>query len=322
MILQLNEITLDQKCQPRKELDKDTVNEYIERMQEGDKFPPVVVFDDGEKKWLADGFHRYEASKLTGFLDITAEVKEGSRRDAILYSVQANADHGKRRTNADKRKAVMTLLNDPEWSKWSNMEISRRCLVNEKTVRNIRKEIFPSSENPKITPEKESETIPQQTERKVIRNGVEYTQDVSNIGKTNNSADSDEEFEDEELDEKAKEFFDKPPMPLPDEEEDVDPLEDAEYEDEFEDELEDDPLLDTPIKRESTPEEKFETKIRAFKNLTYKFGSELYVYFKDLQEKEGKKLSEQTLQDIKEINDYFLLIYGALKRAKGGENVA
>jgi ParB-like chromosome segregation protein Spo0J len=315
--LRLNEITLDQKCQPRKELDKDTVNEYIERMQEGDKFPPVVVFDDGEKKWLADGFHRYEASKLTGFMDITAEVKEGSRRDAILYSVQANADHGKRRTNADKRKAVMTLLNDLEWSKWSDREIAKRCLVSNRFVSNLRNLSVNRSQ---ITSEKENETIPQQTERKVIRNGVEYTQDVSNIGKTSNSTDSDEEFEDEELDEKAKEFFDKPPMPLPDEEDDVDSLEDEEYEDEFEE----DPEFNQPLKPipQKTELQKREEKIRNFKNEAYKFGSAMFQYFNLLKELKDEDYSEKMLDNIREINDYFALIFAALKRAKGGEHVA
>jgi len=48
-------------------------------------------------------------------------------RQRHLYSVGANADHGQRRTNADKRRAVLILLNDEEWGKWSDREIARRC---------------------------------------------------------------------------------------------------------------------------------------------------------------------------------------------------
>lgn len=44
----------------------------------------------------------------------------------------------KPRSRADKRRAVTTLLNDPEWKEWSNYEIAKVCKVNEKTVRNIR----------------------------------------------------------------------------------------------------------------------------------------------------------------------------------------
>lgn len=49
--------------------------------------------------------------------------------------------HGKRRTNADKRKAVMTMLNDEEWSKWSNAEIARKCAVSLDLANRCRKEV-------------------------------------------------------------------------------------------------------------------------------------------------------------------------------------
>ena len=44
-------------------------------------------------------------------------------------------------TNADKRHAVMLLLNDEEWGQWSNREIARRCSVAESSVRNYRDEL-------------------------------------------------------------------------------------------------------------------------------------------------------------------------------------
>jgi hypothetical protein len=34
-----------------------------------------------------------------------------------------------RRSNADRRRAVMALLKDEEWSGWSDREIARRCRV-------------------------------------------------------------------------------------------------------------------------------------------------------------------------------------------------
>jgi hypothetical protein len=52
-----------------------------------------------------------------GLAKISADVCEGSRRDAILYAVGANASHGLKRTNRDKRNAVRVLLKDPEWSR-------------------------------------------------------------------------------------------------------------------------------------------------------------------------------------------------------------
>jgi hypothetical protein len=68
-------------------------------------------------------------------------VLTGSKRDAILYSVGANANHGKRRTNEDKRKAVLTLLNDEEWSQWSDTKIADQCQVDRSTVGVYRREL-------------------------------------------------------------------------------------------------------------------------------------------------------------------------------------
>ncbi|QXD15805.1 hypothetical protein GQ464_002330 [Rhodocaloribacter litoris] len=65
-------------------------------------------------------------------------AKDPSRRDAILHSVGANAEHGLRRTGADKRRAVMTLLQDEEWRRWSDREIARRCRVSHPFVAKMR----------------------------------------------------------------------------------------------------------------------------------------------------------------------------------------
>jgi FtsZ-binding cell division protein ZapB len=49
-----------------------------------------------------------------------------------------------RRTYADKRKAVMTLLDDFEWSDWSNSEIARRCGVSPTFVSSLRESGAPA----------------------------------------------------------------------------------------------------------------------------------------------------------------------------------
>jgi hypothetical protein len=69
---------------------------------------------------------------------IMALVHQGDIRDAVRYAVGANSNHGKRRTNADKRKAVLTLLEDEQWTNWSDREISRRCSVSDFMVRDAR----------------------------------------------------------------------------------------------------------------------------------------------------------------------------------------
>lgn len=94
--------------------------------------------------------HHCSAAAQARIEQIDAEVRPGGLRDAILYSVGANAAHGLRRSNADKRRAVMRLLEDAEWSAWANTKIARQCGVDEKTVRSLRDQLTPSSEVPKI----------------------------------------------------------------------------------------------------------------------------------------------------------------------------
>lgn len=146
---------------------QDAVREYADVLKEGGHLPPVTVFFDGRDYWLADGFHRHSAHLFLSLPDIEADVREGSKRDAILHAVGANASHGLRRTNADKRRAVEALLKDEEWGQWSNREIARRCSVDEGTVRNLRQAICGNSAD---------------TPRTVQRGGTVYAQHTANIG--------------------------------------------------------------------------------------------------------------------------------------------
>ena len=135
----------DGGTQPRATIDRTTVSEYAFELKEGANFPPVVVFDDGADYWLADGFHRVEAAESISMTHIAATVKQGTVRDAVLYSVGVNATHGLRRTSADKRRAIMTLLSDEQWSQWSDREIARRCGVHHQLVGKIRISLDESS---------------------------------------------------------------------------------------------------------------------------------------------------------------------------------
>jgi ParB/Sulfiredoxin domain len=134
----LTTLRIDGGTQPREEINLTTVTEFADAMTDGATFPAVVAFFDGVEYWLADGFHRYHASRKVGLLDIEAEVIAGTRRDAVLHAVGANATHGQRRTNADKHRAVLTLLDDEEWGKWSDREIAKRCAVSDRFVSSLR----------------------------------------------------------------------------------------------------------------------------------------------------------------------------------------
>lgn len=113
--------------------------EYADALKLGAKFPPVVAFRDADgKHWLADGFHRCRAVELAGGSHVSADVHQGGRREALLYAAGANAAHGARRTNKDKRRAVAALLADPEWAAKGDAWIAERCAVSDRFVAKLR----------------------------------------------------------------------------------------------------------------------------------------------------------------------------------------
>jgi hypothetical protein len=135
------QIRTDGGTQMRAGLNEETAGEYAEELRRGAVFPPVVVFFDGTVYWLGDGFHRVRAYFLAHGEEavVPCEVRPGTRRDAVLCAAGANAVHGLRRTNADKRRAVEALLRDEEWGQWSDREIARRCHVSHNFVSELRR---------------------------------------------------------------------------------------------------------------------------------------------------------------------------------------
>lgn len=137
-MLDLQSIKIDGGTQPRAKLDESVVSEYADAIIAGANFPPVVVFHDGKAYWLADGFHRFHAHRKARAIEIAADVRTGTKRDAILYSLSANGEHGLRRSNEDKRGAVKTMLADKEWAQWSDRDIAKQCNVSHPFVAGLR----------------------------------------------------------------------------------------------------------------------------------------------------------------------------------------
>ena len=129
MILNLNVLRIDGGTQSRAVINQEQIDNYAQDMAAGDKFPEVTVYFNGLEYYLADGFHRYFATKKLGKTSMCCNVVTGTLRDAILFSKGANADNGLPRTNADKRKCVVDMLQDFEWCEWNNAEIAKACRV-------------------------------------------------------------------------------------------------------------------------------------------------------------------------------------------------
>lgn len=143
------DITADPMVQQRADgLDAYWVDELARILEDGGQFTtPVIVYDDGEKKWLAGGFHRHEAATKAKRL-LVAEVRQGTRRDAIIFAIGDNADHGKCRTKRDIRRAIVTAMADAELSLLSDRGLSAYIKCDSSYISRIRREITGAAPDP------------------------------------------------------------------------------------------------------------------------------------------------------------------------------
>jgi hypothetical protein len=171
----IHKIERDDALQARVKLDHKVVKDYAGKMKNGTQFPPLVLFQEGEgadaRYWLADGWHRLAAYEQNKKTCVPVRIIPGTYRDALLYALGANSQHGLQRSTADKQKAVETFLLDTEWQQWSNEEIARYASVDAKTVGNKRRKL------------EQEGTIPRITTRKSNRNGKTTTTSTDRIGR-------------------------------------------------------------------------------------------------------------------------------------------
>jgi hypothetical protein len=166
-------VELDPAVQPRVHPNMEIIKEYAGEMRANAAFPPIdVVWDRQAGKYRGwDGFHRVMAARRIGRDWLTANVVPGTREDARWRALAANATHGLRRTNADKRRVVVLALKHPKGAGMSDQRIGQHCGDHHSSVSAIRKELETRAEIQKVR------------ERTVARSGSTCTMDSSGIGK-------------------------------------------------------------------------------------------------------------------------------------------
>ncbi len=168
----LSEIRTDGGTQARAGLDEAKVAEYQERIEAGDRLPAMDVVYDGTNYWLWDGFHRHAAALRANRTTYLVDVRQGTRRDAVRLACGANAKHGLPRTDSDKRRAVVTMLEDEEWGEWSDRKIAGECVVSPTFVGKVRAS---------LTVHVDSEPVQERTY--TPRHGTTATMNTANIGR-------------------------------------------------------------------------------------------------------------------------------------------
>lgn len=105
--IRLSAIAFDAGTQIRAAIDQHVVSDYAEAMTAGAVFPPIVLFHDGTQHYLADGFHRFLAAQRNKWRELDADVRPGTRADALWFGLGANKKNGIRLSDVDKRHAVL-----------------------------------------------------------------------------------------------------------------------------------------------------------------------------------------------------------------------
>ena len=136
VMIRLTSIRIDGGTQSRADADDGVMAEYAEAYLRGDPMPPIYIVDDGQDKWLVDGFHRRGGAIRAGLELIDCIIVKGTLEEARWMALAANKTHGLRRTNGDKRHAVrMALEQRPDLS---NRAIAEHVGVDEGLVRKVK----------------------------------------------------------------------------------------------------------------------------------------------------------------------------------------
>ena len=161
MNVKIASIELDASIQCRAVIDTAVVNDYAERMTEGDKFPPIELYGTKDQCWIGDGWHRVMAAKQIGAVDIPANLHAGNRVEALKHALGANALHGHRRSNADKRRCVELALK--EFGKMSDRAIADMCGVSDPYVGSLRPQLQTVSSSKRTGKDGKERGMPRQS---------------------------------------------------------------------------------------------------------------------------------------------------------------
>jgi len=137
--VEIEEIKINDSPQVRITNDANVIADYAAHLAAGGTFPPVVLFGNEGQYYLADGFHRLEAAKTADQDMIDAEVHPGDRKAALKFALSANAKHGLRRSNPDKRHAIQIAL--AEFPGLSNHAYEEMCRVSDDLVKKVKGEV-------------------------------------------------------------------------------------------------------------------------------------------------------------------------------------
>lgn len=140
---------MNPETQMRTSIDENYIEELQDALEANKdlRFPPIDLIITPEGKiFIVDGFHRLHAYTRARRNNIPVRIAKGTKEDAIKSAAGANSTHGKRRTNADKKKAAKTLFALDGMANKSDNYLARILNVSQPFIGKVREELGATSE--------------------------------------------------------------------------------------------------------------------------------------------------------------------------------
>lgn len=136
VLAKIDTIKLDPRLQARTDTDKGVIAEYAAILAGGGSLPALTCYQLPDGVFVVDGWHRLAAHKIAGSKKVAIEVQNGTFEDALRAALQANTKHGKRLTNADKRRAIQLAIG--QWPSYTDRRIAELTGTTHPTVATVR----------------------------------------------------------------------------------------------------------------------------------------------------------------------------------------
>ena len=156
--LKLDSVIVDpdiqQRANPQDELyvrELAEVWKLLKAEKRGWKELPIVFKSGGSNNpeyVLAGGHYRFAAMRSAGELRTDFDVRPGTRRDAWIFALGDNSNHGRKRTPGDVRKAINNAVNDDELARLSDREVAKLIGIDPSYFSKVKREIKGTEPDP------------------------------------------------------------------------------------------------------------------------------------------------------------------------------
>lgn len=165
--------TYNAKCVEKKETSSDE-----EFLLHHNPLPPGLAYRTPEGKvYLVEGFHRIDATLNNNFGEFPVEVTEGTLDEAIKHAAGSNAQHGERRSKADKKRAVEMIFGLKDCKELSDNDIAKLCKVSPGFVARNRPVVKTSTKS-RGRPKKDGTPAKAKKGKKAVNDAPETSEDA------------------------------------------------------------------------------------------------------------------------------------------------